>query len=192
MLFKIEIPLNEIPLNEIPLKVIKDYFHTYIIMSNPITAIAVFDGPTIKGTVKFTEDRDTNQVKIDINLTGLDKNALHGFHVHESGDLSDKCESMCAHFNPYGKQHGCPGKKERHVGDLGNLKTNAKGNAQYNFYDDVIRLRGTKASIIGRGLIIHADPDDCGSGGFPDSLITGHAGKRIACAIIGYSKDNFK
>ena len=173
------------------LKVIKDYYYKYIIMSKPITAIAVFNGPTIKGTVKFTEDQDSDQVKIDVNLTGLDKNALHGFHVHESGDLTDKCESMCAHFNPYGKQHGCPGKKERHVGDLGNLKTNAKGNAQYSFYDDVIRLRGTKANILGRGLIIHADPDDCGSGGHPDSLTTGHAGKRIACAIIGYSKDNF-
>lgn len=177
----------------ISLKVIKDLFYKYIIMSKPITAIAVFNGPTIKGTVKFTEQQDSsNLVQIDVNLSGLNKNALHGFHVHESGDLTDKCESMCAHFNPYGKQHGCPGKKERHVGDLGNLKTDAKGNAQYSFYDDVIRLRGTKANILGRGLIIHADPDDCGSGGHPDSLTTGHAGKRIACAIIGYSKDNFK
>ena len=176
----------------ISLKVIKDFFYKYIIMSNPITAIAVFNGHTIKGTVKFTEQLDSNLVQIDVNLSGLNKNALHGFHVHESGDLTDKCESMCAHFNPYGKQHGCPGKKERHVGDLGNLKTDSKGNAQYIFYDDVIRLRGTKANILGRGLIIHADPDDCGSGGHPDSLTTGHAGKRIACAIIGYSKDNFK
>lgn len=176
----------------ISLKLIKDLFYKYIIMSKPITAIAVFNGPTIKGTVKFTEQQDSNLVQIDVNLSGLNKNALHGFHVHESGDLTDKCESMCAHFNPYGKQHGCPGKKERHVGDLGNLKTDTKGNAQYTFYDDVIRLRGTKANILGRGLIIHADPDDCGSGGHSDSLTTGHAGKRIACAIIGYSKDNFK
>lgn len=176
----------------ISLKVIKDLYYKYIIMSKPVTAIAVFSGPTIKGTVKFTEDIESKQVQIDVNLTGLDKNALHGFHVHESGDLTDKCESMCAHFNPFKKNHGCPGKKERHVGDLGNLKTNSKGNAQYTFYDDVIRLRGTKANILGRGLIIHADPDDCGTGNFPDSLTTGHAGKRIACAIIGYSKDNFK
>jgi len=81
--------------------------------------------------------------------------------------------------------------KNRHVGDLGNLKTNSKGDAKYSFYDDCIKLRGTKANIIGRGLIIHEDPDDCGQGGFPDSLTTGHAGKRIACAIIGYSKDCF-
>ena len=177
----------------ISLKVFKDLYD-YNIMSNskPITAIAVFNGPTIKGTVKFTEDYNSGQVQIDVNLVGLKKNALHGFHVHESGDLTDKCESMCAHFNPFKKNHGCPGKKERHVGDLGNLKTDAKGNAQYSFYDDAIKLRGTKSNILGRGLIIHADPDDCGEGGMPDSLTTGHSGKRIACAIIGYSKDNFK
>ena len=50
-----------------------------------------------------------------------------------------------------------------------------------------ISLRGTKSNIIGRGLIIHADEDDCGLGGQPDSLVTGHAGKRIACAVIGYA-----
>jgi len=174
------------------LKVIKDLYY-YITMSKlkPIIAIAVFDGPTVKGTVKFTEEQDSGLVEIEVNLSGLNKNFNHGFHVHESGDLTDKCESMCAHFNPYGKKHGCPGKKERHVGDLGNLKTDSKGCAHYSFYDDVIRLRGTKANILGRGLIIHADPDDCGEGGYPDSLTTGHAGKRIACAIIGYSKENF-
>jgi Cu-Zn family superoxide dismutase len=98
---------------------------------------------------------------------------------------------MCAHFNPYGKTHGCPGMKERHVGDLGNLKTNAKGEAFTTFYDDAIKLRGTKCNIIGRGLIIHADADDCGKGGNTESLKTGNAGKRIACAVIGYSKENF-
>jgi len=158
----------------------------------PIKAIAVFDNDGIKGTVKFTEDHIRNEIKIDVSITGLKPNHEHGFHVHEAGDLTDKCTSMCAHFNPYNKSHGCPGMRERHVGDLGNLKTNYKGEAKYTFYDEVIKLRGTKANIIGRGLIIHADRDDCGQGGQPDSLTTGHAGKRIACAVIGYSKDNFK
>ena len=157
----------------------------------PIYAIAVFNETKIKGNVTFTEILQDQLVKIDVNISGLKKNGLHGFHVHESGDLSQKCESMCSHFNPYGKQHGCPGMKERHVGDLGNLVTNDKGQAVYSFYDDTVKLRG-KCNIIGRGLIIHADKDDCGQGGTPDSLKTGNAGKRIACAIIGYSKQNFK
>jgi Cu-Zn family superoxide dismutase len=154
----------------------------------PIKAIAVFDTKKIKGLVYFTEDLANDTVIIDIQIEGLKKNGLHGFHIHQCGDMSDKCESMCAHFNPFGKKHGCPGAKERHVGDLGNLKTNAQGIAQYQQIDYMIKLRGTKANIIGRGLIIHADEDDCGLGGKEDSLTTGHAGKRIACAVIGYAK----
>lgn len=161
-------------------------------MSNkPIFGIAVFNDDKIKGIVKFTEDLKLNKIRIDVNIKGLQSNSLHGFHVHEAGDLSDKCTSMCSHFNPYKKYHGCPGMKERHVGDLGNLKTNSKGEAIYSFYDDIIKLRGTKCNIIGRGLIIHEDKDDCGQGGNAESLKTGNAGKRIACSVIGYSKDNF-
>jgi Cu-Zn family superoxide dismutase len=155
-----------------------------------ICAIAVFND-VVTGTVKFTEDLINNDVKIELNLKGLKINGLHGFHVHEAGDLTDKCTSMCAHFNPYGDTHGCPGMSERHVGDLGNLKTNSKGEAKYTFYDDRIKLRGAKCNILGRGLIIHEDEDDCGKGGNAESLKTGNAGKRIACAVIGYSKQNF-
>uniref|UniRef100_A0A6C0HW57 Superoxide dismutase copper/zinc binding domain-containing protein n=1 Tax=viral metagenome TaxID=1070528 RepID=A0A6C0HW57_9ZZZZ len=67
----------------------------------PISAIAVFDDKKIKGVVKFTEDSKSNSVRIDIQIEGLKKNFLHGFHVHESGDLTGKCESMCAHFTPF-------------------------------------------------------------------------------------------
>lgn len=156
-------------------------------MSKKISAIAVFDKKPILGTVRFTEDSKTDNIIIDIRLQGL-KPGLHGFHVHEYGDMSDKCESMCAHFNPYGKSHGGPSDKNRHIGDLGNITVSEDGTANGRIVDSMIKLRGVKSNIIGRGLIIHADEDDLGKGGKPDSLITGHAGKRIACAVIGYSK----
>lgn len=135
--------------------------------------------------MRFTEDFARGEVRIDVSVSGLKPNHLHGFHVHETGDMSDKCKSMCAHFNPYGKSHGGPNSRERHVGDLGNLATNSRGESNITFYDHMIKLRGTKCNIIGRGLIIHADPDDLGEGGQSDSLTTGHAGARIACAVIG-------
>jgi Cu-Zn family superoxide dismutase len=159
--------------------------------NKPIYAIAVFND-NIKGTVKFSENLKNNVVTIELNLSGLKPNSEHGFHVHEAGDLTDKCTSMCAHFNPYGKTHGCPGMSNRHVGDLGNIITNNRGQAKYIFEDNMIKLRGTKCNIIGRGLIIHEDKDDCGAGNNEESLKTGNAGKRIACAVIGYSKENFE
>ena len=88
--------------------------------NKPIYAIAVFND-VVSGVVNFTEDLGNHQIKIDLNIKGLKPNSLHGFHVHEAGDLTDKCTSMCAHFNPYGKTHGGPGMRERHVGDLGNI-----------------------------------------------------------------------
>jgi Cu-Zn family superoxide dismutase len=151
-------------------------------------AVAVFTG-TIEGTVHFTECEQGIEIKA--NLKGFEPNTTHGFHVHEAGDLTDRCMSMCAHFNPYGTQHGGPLSRERHIGDLGNLKANVKGEVHHTFYDDCIRLRGTKCNILGRGLILHADEDDLGVGD-EESLRTGNAGKRIACAVIGYAKENFK
>ena len=153
----------------------------------PVRAVAVFNQGNVRGRVYFTEEPANSRVRIDVSLSGLQPRSLHGLHVHEYGDMSDSCESMCAHFNPFGNTHGRPGMKERHVGDLGNLKTDAAGQAKYAFYDNVIGLRGTTTNIIGRGLIVHADEDDCGQGGQLDSLTTGHAGKRIACAVIGFA-----
>ena len=53
----------------------------------------------------------------------------------------------------------------------------------------VIPYTATSLSVIGRSLVIHEDEDDLGKGGFPDSLTTGHAGKRLDCAVIGYDKE---
>ena len=39
-------------------------------------------------------------------------------------------------------------------------------------------------SVVGRGMVIHADRDDLGQGGDAESLKTGNAGDRLACGII--------
>jgi Cu-Zn family superoxide dismutase len=63
--------------------------------TRPIHAIAIFaDQSGIHGFVKFAEDLENNQVKIELNIVGLSPNSLHGFHVHEAGDLSDKCTDI--------------------------------------------------------------------------------------------------
>jgi len=155
-----------------------------------IKAIAYFNA-IIKGTVKF-EEISNDEVIVIIDLTGFVPNTIHGFHVHESGDLTEGCKSMCAHFNPYGKNHG---KREnnidnRHVGDLGNIYADINGQVKIQFIDKIIKLSGNSANIIGRGLIIHEDEDDCGEGigiKATSSKENGNAGIRIACAIIGYA-----
>jgi Cu-Zn family superoxide dismutase len=156
-----------------------------------IVGIAVFNEKKVKGQVLFIEDLQNNCIIINVDVSGLSKNSLHGFHIHKFGDMSDHCESMCEHFNPYGNNHGGPDMKMRHVGDLGNLKTDKNGCVKHIFADKMIKLRGTKCNIIGRGLIIHEDEDDLGLGNTPNSLTTGNSGKRIACAVIGYSRKTY-
>ena len=151
-----------------------------------IIAIAHLNGE-IKGSVLFYEDRKRDRVKVKINLSGLPKNKELGFHIHEAGDLSHGCTSACAHFNPFKTVHGGKESKVRHVGDLGNIITDKDGKCKMKFSDHLIKLRGYKQNIIGRSIVIHEQKDDLGKGGNKESLVTGNAGKRIACAVIGYS-----
>ena len=77
---------------------------------------------------------------------------------------------------------------ERHVGDLGNLKTDERGNTFLALNDTQIKLFGEE-SVVGRSCVVHEDTDDLGRGGFPDSKTTGHAGARVACGIIGLTNE---
>ena len=154
---------------------------------NKIIGIAVFKDKDIKGVVELQENN--NKIIININLkSNKYKNSIHGFHIHEAGDLTDNCMGACGHFNPYNKNHGGPESSERHVGDLGNIKFDNKGVCNMILEDKLVKLRGTKANVIGRSIVIHSKEDDLGVGGNEDSLKTGNAGKRLTCAVIGYSK----
>lgn len=119
-------------------------------------------------------------------VSGLTK-GLHGFHIHEFGDNTNGCISAGAHFNPHGKDHGSPTASVRHVGDLGNVEAGDDGVAKVNITDKEISLCGPM-SIIGRTLVVHADPDDLGVGGHELSKTTGNAGARVACGVVGIAK----
>jgi superoxide dismutase, Cu-Zn family len=120
-----------------------------------------------------------DKVNVVANLSGLTPGQEHAFHVHEAGDCSSP-DGMSAkgHFNPYGKAHGNPATSERHAGDMPALKADAGGNAKLDTTLDVMTVKPRPASIVGRGLIVHASPDDY------TTQPTGNAGARLACAVI--------
>ena len=88
--------------------------------------------------------------------------------------------------NPHGKTHGAPTDEARHVGDLGNIKTDAQGNAKGTIEDKLVKLIGPE-SVIGRTVVVHGGTDDLGKGANEESLKTGNAGPRPACGVIGIS-----
>ncbi|XP_018320041.1 superoxide dismutase [Cu-Zn]-like [Agrilus planipennis] len=149
-------------------------------------AVCVLNGEVVKGTVFFEQADSKAPVKVTGEITGLTK-GLHGFHVHEFGDNTNGCISAGAHFNPHNKDHGAPDADVRHVGDLGNVEAGDMGSAKVNITDKLISLSG-EHNIIGRTLVVHADPDDLGVGGHELSKTTGNAGARLACGVIGLAK----
>lgn len=152
-----------------------------------INAICVLnpDGDSkAKGIVHFNQSSFDSPTKITGKFSNLKKNAKHGFHVHEFGDLTKGCTTAGAHYNPTWKSHGGPDSEERHYGDLGNIESDDNGEAKYEREDKYISLMG-RYSVVGRALVVHENEDDFGLGGFEDSKTTGHAGPRIACGVIG-------
>jgi len=151
-----------------------------------VKAVCVLLGENVKGVLHF-EQQGTESVQIKGEVTGLTA-GHHGFHIHEFGDYSNGCMSAGPHFNPAGVQHGSPSDSVRHVGDLGNVTAGDSGVAPVDIKDSMLQLSGEN-SIIGRTVVVHADPDDMGKGGVTLSLTTGNAGARVACGIIGIAKE---
>ncbi|XP_008651854.1 superoxide dismutase [Cu-Zn] 2 isoform X1 [Zea mays] len=147
-----------------------------------VKAVAVLAGTDVKGTIFFSQEGD-GPTTVTGSISGL-KPGLHGFHVHALGDTTNGCMSTGPHFNPVGKEHGAPEDEDRHAGDLGNVTAGEDGVVNVNITDSQIPLAGPH-SIIGRAVVVHADPDDLGKGGHELSKSTGNAGGRVACGIIG-------
>ncbi len=151
--------------------------------SAPEKAVAVLHptkGNKANGVITFT------QTEKGVRVTGEIKDlspGKHGFHIHEYGDCSaPDAESAGPHFNPEDKPHGAPADEQRHVGDLGNLEADSSGRAKADMVDSKLSLSG-EHSIVGRAVVVHAQPDDLAS------QPSGSAGARIACGVVGVAKE---
>jgi superoxide dismutase, Cu-Zn family len=143
-----------------------------------VAVLSPTEGNQAAGVVTF-KSAGKGKVEIKANLTGLSPNSKHAIHIHQYGDLTSKDgKSAGDHYNPLGHEHGLPDKKIRHAGDFGNLESDASGNATMQLVVDNISLAGRLSPIIGRGVVVHAKPDD-------GSQPSGNAGDRIAVGVIG-------
>jgi superoxide dismutase, Cu-Zn family len=119
-------------------------------------------------------------VRIHGELGGLAKGGTHAIHVHERGDCSAADGSAAgAHFNPAGTAHGRAGVDPHHLGDMDNLHANGQGVAHVDIRLQGVTLgSGAANDILGRAIIVHANPDDYAS------QPAGNAGARVACGVI--------
>lgn len=147
--------------------------------ASPPRAVAMLkptSGNQASGTVWVTQEGD--HVVVRAAVSGLTPNREHGFHVHEKGDCSaPDASSAGGHFNPNAKAHGPPG-AEHHAGDMPSLKADASGNATTSFEVKGVLLGTGSNDLMGKALVVHADPDDYAT------QPAGNSGKRIACGVM--------
>lgn len=141
-------------------------------------SLAPTEGSSVAGKVEFTAV--DGGIRVTGEITGLPAGGQHGFHVHENGDCSaPDGTSAGGHFNPASSAHGRVGEGEHHAGDSDNLSANDQGVAAV---DNLLRGAtlgdGAPTDIVGRAMIVHADPDDYAT------QPTGNAGARLACGVI--------
>lgn len=132
----------------------------------------------VAGKATFTETNGV--VTLEAKLTGL-KPGVHGIHIHEKADCSAADGSSAGgHWNPTFQSHGKWGTGAYHKGDIGNFTADVDGNATVLFKTDewCISCGDKNKDIVGKGLVVHQDPDDF------TSQPAGNAGKRVACSGI--------
>lgn len=152
------------------------------------SAVAVLGYPVgfttgdVRGVVRFTEVEQ--DCVVDGTIDGLQPGA-HGIHIYSSGDLSQGCNSIGDHYNPFNAPHGGPSDDvtKRHVGDLGNIEADSNGRAAFRIIDKHIKL----VDVIGRSFGVTAQADDLGRGTNDSSTKDGNSGERIGCGIIARS-----
>ena len=150
-------------------------------VTDAIAVVAPTQGQKAGGTVRF--HRQGEGVHVTGELTGLTPNAKHGFHVHEFGDCSaPDGASAGGHFAPEGHPHGAPDPATHHAGDLGNVEADANGQAKVDVTVPGLTLAAGDRAIVGRAVIVHAQPDDL------TSQPTGNAGARMGCGVVGVAK----
>ena len=135
-------------------------------------------GNNTAGAVRFAQQRN-GRVLVSGEIRGLKPNGEHGFHVHEKGDCSSgDGNSAGGHYNPNAQPHGRHEMGPHHAGDLQSLRADASGVARFSVESTGISGGPGVADVMGRGLIVHRDPDDYAT------QPTGNSGPRLACAVI--------
>jgi Cu-Zn family superoxide dismutase len=148
-------------------------------VTRAVATVTALASSGVSGTVTFSKAE--GGIRVQAKLSGL-KPGEHGFHVHEFGDCSaPDGASAGGHFNPTAEAHAGPHDAKRHAGDMGNVTAAADGTANVDYVDPRLSFDGPN-SVLGRGVIVHANPDDF------KTQPTGNAGGRLGCGVVGVAK----
>ena len=142
-----------------------------------LTVISSVNDSKVQGWVHFHKI-EHKKVLVTAEIKGLKPNKKYGFHIHQYGDCRENGKNAGGHLSYYeDSRHGSPNSEEKHMGDMGNLRSGKAGTSVYKKVLDICMYK-----IGGRSVIIHANEDDL------KSQPSGNAGPYIGCGVIGYVK----
>jgi Cu/Zn superoxide dismutase len=113
-----------------------------------------------KGLAYFYKMNGQTNFLLMLKDINLEYGRLKGVHIHECGDVTDGCNSACAHYNPKDTAHGDLNSKVRHYGDLGNVKLDDTGFSIAYYSNIPVDI----SKVVGRSLVLHEAEDDLGKG----------------------------
>jgi Cu-Zn family superoxide dismutase len=147
--------------------------------STALVALAPTKDSKVSGTLTLTQEQ-TGGVSIVGQVGNLEPGSSHGFHVHDKGDCSAPDGSSAGgHFNPSAQEHGNPASGMHHLGDMVNIEADGQGTANVMITIAGATLHdGGPNDLIGKGIIVHAAPDDYAT------QPSGNSGARLACGRI--------
>lgn len=124
--------------------------------------------PGVRGIVRFFQREDGVVVEAEVIGLPRTQTGFFAFHIHEGENCDgDGFSNSGGHLNPGKTLH------PNHAGDLPPLLAD-HGKA----YLKVLSGRFHVGEIIGKTVVVHADPDDF------HTQPSGNAGKKIACGVI--------
>ena len=139
-------------------------------------------GSSVYGAVTFV--RSGGAVLVNANMTGFKPNSSYGMYVQESGDCTARNASSAAgHSNPASAEPGGANVPMQLSGDLGNVTADSKGDVYASFKVGEGAFGTGSDSLIGRGLVVHAERDDL------KSQPSGKPGARLTCGLITRNPD---
>jgi Cu-Zn family superoxide dismutase len=134
---------------------------------------------------------DTAQgLDVRVQVSGIAPGA-HGFHVHANASCEPGPDPQTGqtvnfggaggHFDPgLSRNHGRPGEHHgsAHAGELPNIDVAADGRGALAWMHPHLTVKPGPRSVMGRALVVHAQPDDY------ESDPAGNSGARILCGLI--------
>lgn len=147
---------------------------------NAICILYPNNGSKVMGLVSFQQENLASNTKIVASIKNLNPNSVHGLLIHSQGDLTEGVETLGKPYKPYKLKEKTNEDFYRFTGDMGNVKTNEKGEGYLAFTHPYIKLFG-EGSIYGRSCVVYQEPNNSQTGL--------NSSERLAAGIVGVTEE---